>query len=47
MWKLVFYMTGGTRTSKTFASMSEAIRYGVYKVGVGQVDQCYKIKDNQ
>jgi hypothetical protein len=36
MYKVRYYLTGGTLVSKTFNTLSEAITFSVYKVGFGQ-----------
>ena len=43
MYRVVYYMTGGTRTSKEFESVSAALQFSVYKVGFGQLHEIYKI----
>ena len=42
MYRVVFYMTGGTRTSRVFDNISDAIKFSVYQVGFGQLHEIYK-----
>jgi len=37
MYKVRYYMTAGTLSSRTFATLSEAIEFSVYKVGFMQL----------
>ena len=43
MYRVVYYMTAGTRTSKTFDNISDALMFSVYRVGFGQLHEIYKI----
>jgi len=36
MYKVKYYMTGGTLVSRKFVTLSEAIIFSVYKVGFQQ-----------
>jgi predicted Fe-Mo cluster-binding NifX family protein len=38
-------MTGGTLTSKVFETLSEAIRFSVYKIPTGEVQQITKVEE--
>ncbi len=37
MYKVRYYMTAGTLTSKTFATLHEATMFAVYQVSYGNV----------
>jgi hypothetical protein len=41
MWVVKYYMTGGTRSTRRFATLHDATRFCVYDVGYGQVDSVY------
>ena len=43
MYRVVYYLTGGTRVSKIFDDISEAILFSVYQVGFGQLHEIYKV----
>ena len=42
MYRVVYYMTGGTRVSRLFENISDAIKFSVYQVGFGQLHEIYK-----
>jgi hypothetical protein len=43
MWKVKYYLTGGTRIAKTFPSLSEATDFMVYKICTWDVYDCYRV----
>jgi hypothetical protein len=43
MWRVVYYLTGGSRTAKIFHSLTEATDFMVYKICAWDVHECYKI----
>ena len=43
MYKVQYYMTGGTRTSKIFASFSEAMDFSIWRVTNGNVYSIDKV----
>ena len=43
MYKVRYYMTAGTLTSKTFATFSEAMLFSVYEVASGDVHSIDKV----
>lgn len=43
MWRVRYYLTGGTLTGKTFASLAAATEFIVYKICSWDVYECYKI----
>ncbi len=43
MYKVVYYMTAGTLTSKLFDTLSEALVFSVYSVKSGNVYEIYKV----
>jgi hypothetical protein len=43
MYRVVYYLSGGTRISKEFETISEALRFSVYRVGFGQFHELYKV----
>ena len=45
MWRVVYYLTGGTKTAKIFASLDAATRFMVYDISTWDVQECYLIKD--
>jgi len=45
MWRVQYYLTGGTRTSKIFDSLHAATEFMVYKICTWDVYECYLIKD--
>ena len=45
MWRVSYYLVGGTYTAKTFASLTEATRFMVYEIRCCNVHDCYLIKD--
>ena len=44
MYKVRYYLTGGTFTSKLFETLSEALRFSVYQVKTGNVHSIDLIK---
>jgi hypothetical protein len=45
MWRVCYYLVGGTRTAKTFDSLTAATRFMVYEIRCCNVHDCYLIKD--
>ena len=45
MWRVRYYLTGGTRTAKSFGSLAEATDFIVYKICSWDVYDCYLVKD--
>jgi len=45
MWRVKYYMIGGTFTAKTFPSLTEATHFMVYEIRSCMVHDCYLIKD--
>ena len=45
MYKVKYYLTGGTLVSKKFVTLSEAIIFSVYKVGFQQFYGIYKVEE--
>jgi hypothetical protein len=43
IWRVRYYMTGGTLTAKTFASLREATHFMVYKISAWDVHDCYRV----
>jgi hypothetical protein len=43
MWRVCYYLTGGTFTSKTFPSLTEATHFMVYKIYSWDVHDCYRV----
>lgn len=43
MYKVRYYMTAGTLTSKTFATFSEAMMFSVWQVKSGNVHSIDKV----
>ena len=43
MWRVCYYLVGGTRTSKTFPSLREATEFMVYKIYAWDVHDCYRV----
>lgn len=43
MYRVVYFLTGGTKTSRTFETLSEALRFSVFKVGYCQTHEIYKV----
>jgi hypothetical protein len=43
MWKVKYYLTGGTCTSKLFADLAEATDFMVYKICAWDVYDCYRV----
>jgi hypothetical protein len=45
MWRVRYYLTGGTFTAKTFDSLTEATQFIVYEIRSCNVHDCYLIQD--
>jgi len=45
MYKVRYYLTGGTLVSKKFFTLSDAIIFSIYTVGFGQLFGIDLIKD--
>jgi hypothetical protein len=45
MWRVSYYLVGGTCTAKTFPTLTEATDFMVYKICTWNVHDCYLIKD--
>jgi len=45
MWRVSYYLVGGTFTAKTFPSLAEATDFMVYKIRSCNVHDCFLIKD--
>ena len=43
MWRVSYYLTAGTRTSKTFLNLREATEFMVYKIYSWDVHDCYRV----
>ena len=43
MWRVSYYLVGGTLTSKTFPSLTEATHFMVYKICTWNVHDCYRV----
>ena len=43
MWRVCYYLVGGTRTAKTFPSLREATDFMVYKIYSWDVHDCYRV----
>ena len=43
MYRVVYYLTGGTRVSREFNNISNALLFSVYEVGFGQLHEIYKV----
>jgi hypothetical protein len=43
MWRVSYYLVGGTLTAKTFASLTEATRFMVYEIRSCNVHDCYRL----
>lgn len=43
MYKVKYYMTGGTFTSKTFATFNEAMQFSIWRVHTGNVYSVDKV----
>ena len=43
MWRVRYYLVGGTRTAKTFPSLREATHFMVYKIRSCNVHDCCRI----
>ena len=45
MWRVSYYLHGGTFTAKTFDSLRTATEFMVYKIRSCDVHDCYLVKD--
>jgi hypothetical protein len=45
MYKVLYYMTAGHRTSKLFDNISDALLFCVYHVKTGDVFDLYKVEE--
>ena len=45
MWRVRYYLTGGTLVAKTFPSLHAATDFMVYKICTWRVHECYLIED--
>jgi len=45
LYKVRYFLTGGTLTSKTFPTLYEAVMFSVYKVGFMQTHEIYKVEE--
>ena len=45
MWRVVYYLTGGTRTDRIFDSLAQATDFMVYKISAWDVHDCYLVRD--
>ena len=43
MWRVRYYLVGGTRTAKTFPSLGAATEFMVYKIRSCNVHDCYRV----
>ena len=43
MWRVCYYMTGGTFTAKTFNSLRAATEFMVCKISAWDVHDCYRV----
>ena len=43
VWRVRYYMTGGTLTARTFPSLREATDFMVYKIYSWDVHDCYRV----
>jgi hypothetical protein len=43
MWRVKYYLTGGTLTSQLFPSLSEATEFVVYKICCWDVYDFYRV----
>ena len=46
MWKVRYYMVGGTLTTKYFPNLFEATQFAVYKAPFCSVHSMYKVEEN-
>lgn len=45
MYKVRYFLTGGTLVSKLFPTISEAIQFSVFRVGFMQTHEIYKVEE--
>jgi len=45
MWRVRYFMVGGTRTTKLFPTLTEATHFVVYKIRSCDVYECIKVKE--
>ena len=45
MWKVGYYMVGGTLTTRYFANLHEATQFAVYTAPLNSIDSMNKVKD--
>jgi hypothetical protein len=45
MWRVRYYMVGGTRTTKLFPTLTEATHFVVYKIRTCDVYEFIKVKE--
>lgn len=45
MYKVKYYLTGGTLVSKVFATLHEATMFAVYKAPFQSVHEIYKVEE--
>ena len=43
MWRVSYYLVGGTFTAKTFPSLAAATDFIVYKISAWDVHDCYRV----
>lgn len=43
MWRVCYYLVGGTFTQKTFDSLCAATEFMVYKIRSCDVHDCYRV----
>ena len=44
MWRVKYYMVGGTKVTKWFPTLTEATHFVVYKIRTCNVDEFIKVK---
>ena len=45
MWRVQYYLSGGTRTDRFFTSLAAATDFMVYKISAWDVYDCYLVRD--
>ena len=45
MYKVRYFLSGGTLVSKLFPTLTEAVHFCVYKVGFMQTHEIYKVDE--
>jgi hypothetical protein len=43
MWRVIYYLSGGTQTAKTFPTLTQATHFMVYKISAWDVHDCYRV----